>query len=99
MPRFQGLFLIHGRVLSGLALGSQGRGWAVVMEMILAARRAGARIAHAPMELRQRLSGRSKVQNPRTILSNVAQVFELAWRLRAQRFLRPVPLRPVTRDR
>jgi dolichol-phosphate mannosyltransferase len=85
MPRFQGLFLVRSDVVTSIPLVSTGRGWAVVVEMILRVTRKGHKWASARMELRPRLSGSSKVQNVRTIWANLRQMLALARRLRAER--------------
>jgi len=81
LPRFQGIFMIRRASLQRLTLVSDGRGWAVVMEMIVRAVRAGFRIRSEPTSLRPRTAGVSKVQNARTIWSNLRQVVELKGRL------------------
>ena len=81
LPRFQGIFMIRRAALQGLTLVSTGRGWAVVMEMILRAVRAGLRIRSEPTSLRPRSSGVSKVQNVRTIWANLRQMVALRGRL------------------
>jgi dolichol-phosphate mannosyltransferase len=81
LPRFQGIFMIRRQALRRLTLVSDGRGWAIVMEMIVRAVRAGLRIRSEPTALRPRTAGVSKVQNVRTIWSNLRQVVELRGRL------------------
>jgi hypothetical protein len=80
-PRFQGLFLLRGAILKEIPLVSQGRGWAVVMELILRVSRGPYRLTHALNELQPRRSGASKVQNWRTIVANIKQLGELRRRL------------------
>jgi hypothetical protein len=80
-PRFQGLFLLRRSVLAELTLVSDGRGWAVVMELILRVSRGPWRIVHAPNELKPRMSGESKVNNWRTIAANLRQLADLRRRL------------------
>ena len=77
MPRFQGIFMARRAMLVGIPLRSMGRGWAVLMEFIIRADRAGWRIESVPTEVRPRASGQSKVNNLRTIASNLAQVVAL----------------------
>lgn len=86
LPRFQGLFLLRAEWLDGVSFRSDGRGWAIVMELLHLAARRKTRLAHVELELRPRLSGRSKVQNGRTIAANLAQLFRLAWQLKSVRF-------------
>lgn len=77
LPRFQGLLMVRRSVLDRFELTSRGRGWAVVMELIIRTARAGCRIRTVPTALRPRLSGTSKVQNPRTMWSNLRQTIAL----------------------
>ena len=81
LPRFQGIFLVRTARLRELELRSDGRGWAIVMEMLVRGRRAGWRMESRPTTMRDRLSGASKVQNLRTIWSNLRQVLALRARL------------------
>jgi glycosyltransferase involved in cell wall biosynthesis len=76
-PRFQGILLFRRSLLAQHTLVSQGRGWIVLMEFILRATRAGARTLNLPINLRPRRSGTSKVNNLRSIWSNLRQVLEL----------------------
>jgi glycosyltransferase involved in cell wall biosynthesis len=76
-PRFQGILMFRRALLPGTPLRSQGRGWTVLMELILRQARAGARIQNLPITIRPRQSGRSKVNNLRSILSNLRQVLAL----------------------
>jgi len=76
-PRFQGIVMFRRKLLDGMALASRGRGWTVLMEFILRAERSGARIKNVPITLRPRRSGASKVNNLRSIASNLQQVLAL----------------------
>jgi dolichol-phosphate mannosyltransferase len=76
-PRFQGIVMFRRALLDGIALTSAGRGWTVLMELILRADRKGARIKNLPITLRPRASGTSKVNNLHNILSNLRQVLAL----------------------
>lgn len=76
-PRFQGIMMFRRMLLDGLHLVSQGRGWTVLMEFILRAERRGARIKNLPITIRPRASGVSKVNNLRSIASNLRQVLAL----------------------
>jgi dolichol-phosphate mannosyltransferase len=80
-PRFQGILMFRRALLDGMPLVSQGRGWTVLMEFVLRAARGGARIKNVPITLRPRQSGHSKVNNLRSIASNLRQVFALRWYL------------------
>jgi glycosyltransferase involved in cell wall biosynthesis len=77
MPRFQGVFMVRRAVLAGLTLETTGRGWGVVMEMVLKVHRGPHRVISVPTELRPRLSGRSKVNNLRTVWINLRQAVDL----------------------
>jgi hypothetical protein len=79
-PRFQGVFMLRRRALDGLGLRSEGRGWTVVMEMILRVARAGHRVRSVPTDFRPRRSGASKVLDLTTVWSNLRQVLELRLR-------------------
>jgi len=74
MPRFQGIFMIRREVLERLPLKSKGRGWTIVMEMILRLARGNYRIKSTPTAIRPRISGQSKVNNLRTIRSHLQQI-------------------------
>jgi len=82
MPRFQGILMFRRTLLHGMALRSTGRGWAVLIEFIVRVQRSGARLVSAPTPIRPRRSGTSKVQNWRTILSNLRQALQLRAQLR-----------------
>jgi glycosyltransferase involved in cell wall biosynthesis len=76
-PRFQGVMMLRRAILDRMTLASSGRGWAVVMELILRASRMGLRMRSVPTAFRPRMAGASKVQNLRTVSSNLRQVLEL----------------------
>ena len=90
MPPFQGILLFRRSLLQGMRLRSEGRGWGILMEFLLRAVRGGARYVNRPTVLRARTAGRSKVNNPRTILANVRQMLAL------RSLLAPAPGVPVT---
>ena len=73
--------MFRRELLREVELKSEGRGWAVLMEFILRVSRAGKRVISVPTEVRSRRSGRSKVNNFRTIFANVQQVLVLYRRL------------------
>ncbi|GAC1480019.1 MAG: hypothetical protein NVS1B4_25010 [Gemmatimonadaceae bacterium] len=79
LPRFQGILMCRHALLTELPLHSRGRGWAVVMELIIRASRRGYRVTSVATTMRPRHSGRSKVNNLRNITSNARQMFAL-WR-------------------
>lgn len=85
LPPFQGIFMYRRQMLAALPAVTRGRGWIIQMEWILRAQRAGARIISVPTVMRERVSGRSKVTNLRSILANLRQVALLFWRLRRER--------------
>jgi dolichol-phosphate mannosyltransferase len=80
-PRFQGILMFRRELLRDTPLLSQGRGWTVLMELILRQARRGARIRNIPITIRPRRSGDSKVNNLRSILSNLRQVLALRYYL------------------
>lgn len=80
-PRFQGIMMFRRRMLGELPLVSDGRGWAVVMELVLRASRGPYRLLSVPTEVRPRLSGTSKVANVKNIVANLKQLWELSQRL------------------
>ncbi|MBI5799185.1 MAG: glycosyltransferase family 2 protein [Verrucomicrobia bacterium] len=82
LPRFQGVMMFRRELLDRIPLHSQGRGWMIVMELILKASREGCRITSLPTSVRPRLSGESKVKNLRTICSNLRQLLAFAWQVR-----------------
>jgi dolichol-phosphate mannosyltransferase len=77
LPRFQGVFMIRRDVLLQIPLTSQGRGWAVLMELILRVSRGGYRVVVRPTPYRPRATGRSKVTNARSALANLRQLLAL----------------------
>jgi len=80
-PSFQGILMFRRELLERTPLVSQGRGWTVLMEFILRAMRAGARIKNIPITMRPRSSGTSKVNNLRSISSNLRQILALRLRM------------------
>ena len=77
-PKFQGIVMFRRRILSEVPLRSPGgRGWAVLMELILRISRGPYRFANARTTLRPRESGHSKVRNLRTIGVNLVQAMRL----------------------
>jgi len=82
MPRYQGVFMVRRKVLQGLTLRTTGRGWGVVMEMVLRIFRGPYSVTSVPTELRPRMSGQSKVNNLRTVWINLKQALVLRRTLR-----------------
>jgi len=80
-PRFQGILMFRRTLLAGTRLVSRGRGWTVLMEFIVRQARAGARIKNLPITIRPRADGVSKVNNLRSIASNLCQVLALRFYL------------------
>lgn len=77
IPKFQGILMFRRRILDEIELKSTGRGWGVLLELIIQAQRKGYRLVHFPIEVRSRLSGKSKVNNLRTIFANIKEAFLL----------------------
>jgi dolichol-phosphate mannosyltransferase len=77
MPRFQGVLMFRREIVDRVTLHSAGRGWAVLMELILRAARARYRLTSVPTGIRPRMSGTSKVNNLRTVWSNTSQMIAL----------------------
>jgi len=77
MPRFQGILMFRRSLLSKHTLQSQGRGWAVLLEFIIRCARDECRIVNVATDVRPRTHGSSKVNNLRTIWSNLRQVIAL----------------------
>jgi dolichol-phosphate mannosyltransferase len=79
LPPFQGIMMFRRTMLEELGVKPSGRGWGVLMEIIVRAKRAGLRIVSVPTSLRPRISGKSKVNNLRSIRANLDQAVAL-WR-------------------
>ncbi|MFO0579048.1 MAG: glycosyltransferase [Polyangia bacterium] len=78
MPEFQGIFMIRKAVLDTMPLLSAGRGWGIVMELILRVYRANRyRIVNHPTRLLPRRFGHSKANTWRNIVANMRQLFTL----------------------
>ena len=77
-PRFQGIVMFRRRILDEVPLRSPGgRGWAVLMELILRIARGPYGYTNEVTTLRARRSGHSKVRNLRTIWVNLRQAIAL----------------------
>lgn len=81
LPKFQGVFMLRASVLDEIELCSEGRGWAIVNELIIRVARGNYRITSVPTDLRPRLAGDSKVTDLKTIASNLKQIVELRRRM------------------
>ncbi len=77
LPKFQGVLMFKQFLLDEIELKSTGRGWAVLMELIIRTSKAGYNIVSVPTEMRLRMSGSSKVNNLPTIWANVKQIIAL----------------------
>ena len=77
IPRFQGVLMLRRSLLHAVPLRSTGRGWGVIMELVIRVARGPFRVVSVPTPVRPRRSGASKVQNVRTIGSNLRQVLAL----------------------
>ena len=77
LPAFQGVLMFRRVLLEEIELESRGRGWTVLMELIIRASRGGYRVTSIPTGVRPRFAGHSKVNNFRTIWANLIQVLEL----------------------
>jgi dolichol-phosphate mannosyltransferase len=77
MPRFQGILMFRQRLLEEIKLKSNGRGWTILMELIIRAARGGYRIISVPTDFSPRLSGKSKVCNLSAVWDNFKQLISL----------------------
>lgn len=77
LPRFQGVMMVRTDVLRSMTLTSSGRGWGVLMELVIRCTRSGARMISLPTPCRPRLFGRSKVNNLRSMRANLQEAFRL----------------------
>ncbi len=76
-PRFQGILMFRRDLLDRVELQSTGRGWAVLMELIIRVARTDARLVSLPTDIRPRMSGRSKANSLRNIWANFRQMIAL----------------------
>jgi len=76
-PQFQGIFMVRRALLEKIDLCSSGRGWGIVMELVLKTTRGDYRTVSVPTEIRPRTTGRSKVRNPSTIWANLKQLLTI----------------------
>jgi dolichol-phosphate mannosyltransferase len=77
LPPFKGIMMFRRELLADLGIQPGGRGWGVLMEILVKAVRAGKRIRSEPTPLRARAAGHSKVTNLRSIRANLAQAVAL----------------------
>ena len=85
VPRSQGVMMFRRTLLDEIELKSTGRGWAVLRELTIRASRGDYRLVGVPIGMRPRMSGKSKVNNLRTIWANAKQAFALRRHLREVR--------------
>jgi dolichol-phosphate mannosyltransferase len=83
IPRYQGVLMLRRSLLDAVPLRSTGRGWGVIMELVIRVARGPWRVVSVPTPIRPRRSGQSKVQNLRTIGSNLRQVLALGRAIRS----------------
>jgi glycosyltransferase involved in cell wall biosynthesis len=77
-PKYQGIVLFRRSLLDAFELQSKGRGWGIMMELILRTYRSPKhRVISLRTSIRPRLSGASKVQDLKSISSNARQLFAL----------------------
>ena len=84
MPRYQGVLMLRRAVLEKTPLFTQGRGWGVVMEMVLKIHRNGYRVTSVQTSFRPRMAGHSKVNNLRSVWANLKQALVLRQNLRTR---------------
>jgi len=77
MPRYQGVFMMRRALLEKIPLYTQGRGWGVVMELVLKIHRGGHRVTSVLTPFRPRMAGYSKVNNLRSVWANLKQALVL----------------------
>lgn len=77
VPRFQGVLMFRRRLLDTVELRSDGRGWVVLMELIIRLTRLGVKTASLPTPVRPRRTGHSKVTNLRTVSANLRELWKL----------------------
>lgn len=77
MPRYQGVFMLRRTVLMKTPLHTQGRGWGVVMELVLKIHRGGYRVSSVLTPFRPRMAGHSKVNNVRSVWANLVQAMAM----------------------
>lgn len=81
LPKFQGVMMFRKSMLDKIELVSMGRGWSIVMELIIKAKRGGYKIKSIPTVFRKREKGSSKVTNLRAIWSNLTETLRLRFKI------------------
>jgi glycosyltransferase involved in cell wall biosynthesis len=74
IPRLEGVFMLRRSVLTRFPLVSDGRGWAIVWELLIRAQGAKCAMIGVQTALRPRAHGKSKVSNWRYIQANLRQL-------------------------
>lgn len=82
LPRFQGICMFRRSLAQRIELNSRGRGWGVIMELIVRAVRSGASHTSIPIPIFPRQDGHSKAVTPTAVLANLRELLLLAWRLK-----------------
>jgi len=77
IPRFQGIIMFRRGLLETVKLKSSGRGWTILMELIIRLKKSGQKMITLPIGLRPRAYGHSKVNNIPCIIDNIRQIFIL----------------------
>lgn len=76
-PKFQGNLMWRRTLLEEFNLRSTGRGWMVMIELIIRASRAGCKMTSVPIEMRPRVAGRSKVKTVRMGIIMLREILSL----------------------
>lgn len=76
-PYFKGIIMFRRSILDKMQLKSRGRGWMILMELIIRAHRQGLRINTVSVRMQPRQHGKSKVNNLKTIFSFLKQIVSL----------------------
>lgn len=77
LPEFQGIMMFRRSLLDDLGVRVGGRGWGVLMELVVRTQRSGYRIVNVATGLRPRISGRSKAMSLRSAWANLKQAVAL----------------------
>lgn len=93
LPHFQGIMMFRHALLAELGVTLGGRGWGVLMDIIVRSVRSEKVIVSVPTQLRARVDGKSKVNNLRSVRANLVQALALWWSLRSK------PVQPNTASR
>lgn len=83
LPKFQGIMMFRRCLLDEVLLKSSGRGWIILLELIIRASREHYRITSIPTDIQPRVYGKSKVNNFQTIIANFKQIIRLHRLIRA----------------